>query len=191
MGNRLSRIVTKTGDDGTTGIAGNIRLPKYDPRIETIGTIDELNALIGIGIAHLESDNLPHLMEEWLTIQHYLFNVGGELAMPEHPAIDEQAIAWLEERIVHYNQSLPPLKEFILPSGSLLISQTHAIRALTRSGERMFAYLIDYDQHAVNPLTLQWLNRLSDYFFIMARYIAKESGIQEVYWQSERLKRSS
>lgn len=190
MGNRLSKIVTKTGDSGTTGIAGNIRLEKYHPRIETIGLIDELNSLIGIGIAELQqtlktlaiqgASILEALILEWSDIQHELFNLGGELSMPGTALVTEKAVTTIEEQLTIYNELLPPLKEFILPGGSLLVAKTHYIRAISRKAERSLWALNSND--SVNPHALKYLNRLSDYFFITARMIAKVTDTPELFW---------
>lgn len=190
MGNRLSKIVTKTGDSGTTGIAGNIRLEKYHPRIETIGLIDELNSLIGIGIAELQvvhhqapnqgESTLSALILEWSEIQHELFNLGGELSMPGHALVTEKAVIALEEQLIIYNELLSPLKEFILPGGSLLVAKTHYIRAISRKVERALWALNSHDP--VNEYSLKYLNRLSDYFFITARILAKITDTPELLW---------
>lgn len=194
MGNRLSKIVTKTGDSGTTGIAGNIRLEKYHPRIETIGLIDELNSLIGIGIAELQlelskepiqdGNTLEALILEWSDIQHELFNLGGELSMPGNALITENAVTTIEEQLIVYNELLPPLKEFILPGGSLLVAKTHYIRAISRKVERSLWALNSNDP--VNTYSLKYLNRLSDYFFITARLIAKVTKTPELLWNHHR-----
>ncbi|MDM1546053.1 cob(I)yrinic acid a,c-diamide adenosyltransferase [Ignatzschineria indica] len=188
MGNRLSKIVTKTGDSGTTGIAGNIRLEKYHPRIETIGLIDELNSLIGIGIADLneaiKEDDTPllrQIIKEWSTVQHQLFNLGGELSMPGTELIKEKAVTQLEEWLTDYNEQLPPLKEFILPGGTPTVAKTHYIRAISRKVERALWELNSHDP--LNPHSLKYLNRLSDYFFVTARMIAKEEKSAEIFWQ--------
>lgn len=190
MGNRLSKIVTKTGDSGTTGIAGNIRLEKYHPRIETIGLIDELNSLIGIGIAELQielskqktqgTSALEALVIEWSDIQHELFNLGGELSMPGNALVTENAVNTIEEQLIIYNELLPPLKEFILPGGSPLVAKTHYIRAISRKVERALWALNSNDP--VNTHSLKYLNRLSDYFFITARMIAKITETPELFW---------
>lgn len=190
MGNRLSKIVTKTGDSGTTGIAGNIRLEKYHPRIETIGLIDELNSLIGVGIAELQialekqqtqgESALEALVIEWSDIQHELFNLGGELSMPGNALVTEKAVNTIEEQLIIYNELLPPLKEFILPGGSPLVAKTHYIRAISRKVERALWALNSNDP--VNTHSLKYLNRLSDYFFITARMIAKITETPEHFW---------
>lgn len=190
MGNRLSKIVTKTGDSGTTGIAGNVRLAKYHPRIETIGLIDELNSLIGIGLAELNLraslESLSDIAHEWALIQHELFNLGGELSMPGTELITASAVETLEEWLTEYNEALEPLKEFILPGGSPLVAKTHYIRAISRKVERSLWALNSQSDNAVNPNSLKYLNRLSDYFFVMARTIAKRTNNPEVFWNHQK-----
>ena len=190
MGNRLSKIVTKTGDSGTTGIAGNVRLAKYHPRIETIGLIDELNSLIGIGLAELNLraslESLSDIANEWALIQHELFNLGGELSMPGTELITEDAVTTLEEWLTEYNDALEPLKEFILPGGSPLVAKTHYIRAISRKVERSLWALNSQSDDVVNPNSLKYLNRLSDYFFVMARTIAKRTNSPEVFWNHQK-----
>ena len=194
MGNRLSKIVTKTGDQGTTGIAGNIRLSKADLRIEAIGDIDELNAHFGEAIALLKSsDNTNNSNENeinaiestWLTIQHHLFNLGGELAMPEHAFIDDAITETLERLIVTYNEALPPLKEFILPGGSILVAKTHLLRTITRRVERRLVAL--HERDPLNPASIIFINRLSDYLFVTARHIARITKTPEVMWDKTKL----
>lgn len=190
MGNRLSKIVTKTGDSGTTGIAGNVRLAKYHPRIETIGLIDELNSLIGIGLAELNLraslESLSDIAHEWALIQHELFNLGGELSMPGTELITTSAVETLEEWLTEYNEALEPLKEFILPGGSPLVAKTHYIRAISRKVERSLWALNSQSDNAVNPNSLKYLNRLSDYFFVIARTIAKRTNSPEVFWNHQK-----
>lgn len=197
-GNRLSKIVTKTGDDGTTGISGKTRLPKFHSRIEAIGLVDELNSLLGVGLAHLRTEtlqlqeklsnresleNLKSIANEWLMIQHHLFNVGGELSMPDTTLVDGEILTKIEALIEHYNEQLPPLKEFILPGGSLLVAQTHLIRAFARKVERALWELNSAE--TLNPNSIKLLNRLSDYFFVIARTLAKLSETDEVLWQKD------
>lgn len=194
MGNRLSKIVTKTGDQGTTGIAGNIRLSKADLRIEAIGDIDELNAHFGEAIALLKSltqrdnsdkDEMNTIESTWLTIQHHLFNLGGELAMPEHAFIDASITETLERLIVAYNEALPPLKEFILPGGSILVAKTHLLRTITRHVERRLVAL--HERDPLNPASIIFINRLSDYLFVTARHIARITKTPEVMWDKTKL----
>lgn len=194
MGNRLSKIVTKTGDQGTTGIAGNIRLSKADLRIEAIGDIDELNAHFGEAIAllksltqrdHSDKDEMNTIESTWLTIQHHLFNLGGELAMPKHAFIDDAITETLERLIVTYNEALPPLKEFILPGGSILVAKTHLLRTITRRVERRLVAL--HERDPLNPASIIFINRLSDYLFVTARHIARITKTPEVMWDKTKL----
>lgn len=185
MGNRLSKITTRTGDDGTTGLGDGSRLSKTDLRFDAMGAIDGLNAHIGLLQAYL--DDNPAIYDELSTIQHQLFNIGGELALPNHAdmgyiAIDEHTIINLETQITKHNDQLPYLKEFILPAGSIATAQAHIARSLCRDAERTFIKLSLRDGN-INQTTLQYLNRLSDYLFVLARVIARLDGGQEVLWQ--------
>ncbi|MBS7814786.1 cob(I)yrinic acid a,c-diamide adenosyltransferase [Wohlfahrtiimonas chitiniclastica] len=179
MGNRLSKIVTKTGDHGETGLMGTTRVLKDHPRIEAIGSADELNAQVGLLMAHLP-ESLREIHQELLIIQHHLFNVGGELVMPEYAMITSEMVTWLETRIVHYNEALPHLKEFILPSGSLPTCHAHVCRTVARRLERMMVTL--HQAEPLNPEILQYINRLSDYFFVLARTLACHTQDHEVLW---------
>lgn len=195
MGHRLSKIVTKTGDSGTTGIAGNVRLEKFHPRIETIGLIDELNSLVGIGIAELELvkptlnnaeiADLTAIITQWIVVQHELFNLGAELSMPGTSLVTEETVEKLEKWLTLYNDQLPPLEEFILPGGSSLIAKIHYIRAISRKVERALWALNSHSADVVNPQSLKFLNRLSDYYFVMARTIAKLTHTPEVFWNKD------
>jgi cob(I)alamin adenosyltransferase len=184
MGNRLSRIVTRTGDTGTTGLGDGTRVAKDSARIEAIGTVDELNSTVGWLAA------LPDLPEETsrlaLAIQHDLFDLGGELAVPGHSALTGQHIESLEQAVGHYNQLLPPLKEFILPGGSEAAARCHLARSIARRAERRCWALADDEK--VNDLCLVYLNRLSDLLFVLARVLARIDGGTEVLWDRDRLK---
>lgn len=183
MSDRLSKIITKGGDKGKTSIAGGIRLSKSSARIHAIGDIDELNSSLGVLMAELEvHKNTTHLMSDILSIQHDLFNLGGELAMPEMEILQEDALTFLEEKSEVMNQSLPPLKEFILPSGSKPVAFAHVSRSICRRAERQLVELHQEDNN-VRPLSLKFLNRLSDYLFILARSIGQLDGQQEILWQ--------
>lgn len=174
MGNRLSKIVTKTGDDGTTGLGDGSRVPKTHARIEAIGDIDELNCLVGFVLADksLEYDDI--LTE----IHHRLFDVGGELSIPDYTIIDDSDVEKLEVWIAQTNNQLPPLKNFILPGGNDLLAKIHLTRAVSRRAERSVIRLAEIEH--VNSYTTQYLNRLSDLFFVMARASAQRN---EVLWQ--------
>lgn len=174
MGNRLSKIVTKTGDDGTTGLGDGSRVPKTHARIEAIGDIDELNCIIGLILADKSLEYNEILTE----IHHRLFDVGGELSIPGYVIIDDNDVAKLEIWIAETNNVLPPLKNFILPGGNELLAKIHLARAVSRRAERSVIRLSETEH--VNNYTTQYLNRLSDLFFVMARAVA---GGNEVLWQ--------
>lgn len=192
-GHRLSKIVTKLGDRGMTQIQGKRALPKDHPRIEAIGLVDELNALLGVAITSLddeiarlndqpnEQEKMQKIRHEWIALQHLLFNIGGELAMPEISLISAESLKRIESLIENYNESLPPLKEFILPGGTKVVAQCHLLRAFTRKVERTLWRL--EREEALNPTTLCFLNRLSDYFFIVARRLAKLNNTDERLWE--------
>lgn len=181
MAKRLTRITTRTGDDGSTGLAGNIRLSKDAPRIAAMGEVDELNSQIGL----LITENLPGQVAELLTrIQHHLFDLGAELAMPEHAGITEAKLATLDEAVAHYNAALPPLKEFILPGGSRAAALCHICRAVCRRAERRIVTLNQSESRST--LQVPYLNRLSDLLFILARLLNREAGVDEPYWNAGR-----
>jgi cob(I)alamin adenosyltransferase len=176
MGNRLSKITTRTGDDGTTGLAGNTRVLKDHPRVETMGEVDELNSHIGL----LLTETLPGEIRVLLTqIQQNLFNLGGELAMPGFNGISEEKVSLLDEAIAHYNASLAPLKEFILPGGTRAAAQAHVCRTVCRRAERRLIALNRIEP--VSSLLIQYLNRLSDLLFVLARVLnhGDEPGLWE------------
>jgi ATP:cob(I)alamin adenosyltransferase len=178
MGNRLSKIYTRTGDDGTTGLAANTRLPKDAACIEAMGDVDELNSTLGL----LLTQALPDEARKLLTaIQHRLFDLGGELAMPEYQVIRASDTVALETAIDDWNASLPPLKEFILPGGSAAAAQCHLARTVCRRAERRLVHL-----HHIAPLrpeVLHYINRLSDTLFVLARTLNREAAMEVVYWQ--------
>lgn len=185
MGHRLSKIYTKTGDDGTTGLGDGSRVNKDDLRVEAYGTVDELNSFIGVLRAQLEaaSSPFPHDLDDHLSrIQHELFNLGGELCIPNYRLVKENSISRLEQEIDQMNASLPMLKDFILPAGSLAVSYAHAARSICRRAERHVFSLSQRDGNISNT-ALHYLNRLSDWLFVAARHIAKEDGRGEVLWQ--------
>ncbi len=183
MSDRLSKIITKGGDKGKTSIAGGTRLSKSSARIHAIGDIDELNSSIGVLMAELQShSNTKDYVAELLSIQHDLFNLGGELAMPDYELLQQDALERLENNAQQMNQSLPPLKEFILPSGSKALASAHMSRSICRRAERQLVALHQEDNN-LRPLVLQFINRLSDYLFILARSIGQQDGHTEVLWQ--------
>jgi cob(I)alamin adenosyltransferase len=186
MGHRLSKIVTKTGDNGTTGLGDGSRIAKNDIRIEAIGTIDELNSHIGLLLA---MPQLPEGIQQTLTqIQHQLFDLGGELCIPGWIKLTEATVSELDEQIEILNAQLPMLKEFILPGGNITTAQCHVARAVSRRAERVILSL--HQQHPLNPHTLIYLNRLSDYLFVAARYIAQHIGSDEIAWKHHKIPKS-
>ncbi len=180
MGNRLTKIYTCTGDDGSTGLGDGSRIDKDHIRVECYGSVDETNSFIGLVI----SDDIPDQVGTYLsTIQHRLFDLGGELCIPGHVMITESHVAQLETYIDTLNEDLPPLKEFILPGGSQAAAHCHVARAISRRAERLLVSLNRLEP--VNPQALRYLNRLSDLLFVMARVIARSNGGKEVYWQRD------
>jgi cob(I)alamin adenosyltransferase len=182
MGNRLSKIVTRTGDNGTTGMADGKRVSKDDARIEAIGTVDELNSQIGVLLA----ETLPQDVRGCFTqVQHELFNLGGELSLPGHTGITEAQVLHLENQVETWNQKLPPLKEFILPGGSRAAALCHVARTVCRRAERRVVTL--GKSETVAPQLLQYLNRLSDLLFVACRVINRTTGQNDVLWNSTNL----
>ena len=184
MGNRLSRIYTRTGDDGTTGLADGSRLAKDSLRVASMGDLDELNANLGVVLAN----RLPDAIREALVdVQHALFDIGAELAMPGAGIIDDERVEALEAALDALNADLPPLEEFILPGGGAGAGAAHVARAVCRRAERGIVAL--GRDEPVNEASRRYVNRLSDYLFVAARVLARaESG--EVYWRHERSRRS-
>jgi len=187
MGFRLSKIYTRTGDAGETGLGDGRRVPKDHPRIEAIGEVDMLNSQLGLLLAGLAElvvihPELNELIEVLAPVQHRLFDLGGELAMPTYQALDAAEIQRLEIAIDHWNEELGPLENFILPGGSMLIAQAHICRSQARSAERRCQQL-----NAVEPLSgvgLAYINRLSDLLFVAARLIARREKIAEILWEA-------
>ena len=181
MGNRLSKIYTKTGDDGTTGLGDGTRVAKDSARVNAYGTVDEANSTIGLLLAA----ELPDGVRELLTrIQHQLFDLGGELCIPGHAAVFDADVDALEARLDHYNDDLPPLKDFILPGGGEAAARCHLARTVVRRAERDAVTLSRHD--AVRPQAIRYLNRLSDLLFVLARVLARSSGHGEVLWDHDR-----
>jgi cob(I)alamin adenosyltransferase len=179
MGHRLSKIYTRTGDDGTTGLGDGTRIPKTHPRIEAAGTIDEANSAIGLTLA---TPNLPEIVQTLLTrVQHELFDLGGELAVPGYQIISAAHVTRLEGYLEQLNEGLPPLKEFILPGGGPATAACHLARAITRRAERCTWVLAQSE--AVAPDLLCYLNRLSDLLFVIARVLARHERGAEVLWE--------
>ncbi len=185
MGKRLTQIATRTGDDGTTGLGDNTRVSKDSRRVQAMGDVDELNSHIGLLLCEQLPDGVPDLLVE---IQHQLFNLGGELSIPGFELLKAEAVLALDEALAHYNGQLPRLQEFILPAGNRAASQAHVCRTVARRAERSVVAL-----GAAEPLRetpRQYLNRLSDLIFVLARVLNRMNGGDDVYWKSERLKRS-
>ncbi|MDI3259947.1 MAG: cob(I)yrinic acid a,c-diamide adenosyltransferase [Sinobacteraceae bacterium] len=178
MGHRLSKIVTRTGDAGETGLADGSRLPKSAPRVAALGEVDELNCVLGLLLAR----ELPAEVRRPLArIQHELFDLGGELSLPGAKVLDEAPIEALEAAVRMLNQDLPPLKEFVLPGGNEAAAIAHLARAVCRRAERALWTLNAVEP--LNPCAPRYLNRLSDLLFVCARVLARSAGGREVIWQ--------
>ena len=186
MGNRLSKIYTRTGDDGTTGLGDGSRTPKDSARVEAHGSVDELNSAIGLLLA---VPGVPAAVAACLTeIQHELFDMGGELCIPGHRVITAEHVTWLEKSLDDFNDALPPLKEFILPGGGPAAAACHLARTIARRAERRVWTLAKSE--SVDPEVMKYLNRLSDLLFVLARVLARHERGTEVLWRHERGKRS-
>lgn len=182
MGNRLSKIYTRTGDDGTTGLGDGSRTPKDSLRVEAYGTVDEANSAIGVVLAN---DAVPPAVRECLTeVQHDLFELGGELCIPGHSGVHAEFIDRLERELDAFNEDLPRLKEFILPGGGQAAAACHVARTITRRAERRVYTLSQTED--VRPEAIQYLNRLSDLLFVVARVLARAENGQEVLWNRDR-----
>ena len=182
MANRLTRIYTRTGDDGTTGLADGTRVAKDAARMKAIGAVDELNSFIGVLLA----EALPDPVRECLSqVQHDLFDLGGELSLPPaQPAIGAPHIQRLEAALDDFNRTLPPLKEFILPGGSRAAACAHAARAVCRRSEATLVTLTRSEP--LSALVLPYVNRLSDVLFVLARVLNRYAGRAEVYWRHDK-----
>ncbi|WP_114700146.1 cob(I)yrinic acid a,c-diamide adenosyltransferase [Psychrobacter proteolyticus] len=191
MGNRLSKIYTRTGDDGSTGMADGSRLSKADDLFSVMGDIDELNSHIGLVRVQLKHNKGQSIEKEFsealVIIQHLLFNIGGELAMPEYEGVNATHIEWLEQQIDMMNATLPPLKDFILPTGSILVSQLHVARSVCRRAERQ-AVILQQRPQAIRSTAVSFINRLSDWLFVAARFCTDPEKVSEVLWDSQALK---
>jgi len=188
MGKRLTQIATRTGDDGTTGLGDNTRVSKNDPRVHAMGEVDELNSHIGL----LLCEDMPQGVRTLLVdIQHQLFNLGGELSIPGFELLKPEAVLALDEALAEHNAALPKLQEFILPAGTRAAAQAHVCRTVARRAER--AVIALHDSDTLKPTPRQYLNRLSDLMFVLARvlnrYRADGTVGDDVYWKSERLAR--
>jgi len=178
MGHRLSRIYTRTGDDGSTGLGDGLRVPKEHLRVEAYGTVDEANSAVGmvLAVAGLPSD----VVESLTAVQHELFELGGELCMPGHRAVTGADVERLEQTLDRYNDALPPLREFILPGGGPAAAACHLARTVTRRAERRVWELSRVE--TVAPEVPRYLNRLSDLLFVIARVLARHESGSEVLW---------
>ena len=189
MGQRLTQIATRTGDDGSTGLGDGTRVPKDHLRVAAMGDVDELNSQLGVLLAEPLPDDVRELL---VTIQHELFNLGGELSIPGYELLKAEAVLRLDEALAHYNGTLPRLQEFILPAGTRSAALAHVGRTVARRAERALVALAG--QEKVNEAPRQYLNRLSDLLFVLARVLNRANldglGGDDVYWHSERLARS-
>ena len=181
MGNRLTKIYTRTGDDGSTGLGDGSRVAKDSLRVEAMGTVDELNSALGVLLSHPLDEALTSIL---IDIQHTLFDMGGELCIPGTTIITENRVAVLEQQLDALNADLQPLKEFILPGGCSAAAACHLARAICRRSERRVHSLSQAE--AVNLNAMKYLNRLSDLLFVMARHLNKAAGRPDVLWQHER-----
>jgi cob(I)alamin adenosyltransferase len=178
MANRLSKIYTRTGDAGTTGLGDGSRVAKDSLRIEAIGAVDELNSALGALLAETMPDNVRAGV---LNIQHDLFDIGGELSIPGHISVGPEHVTRLENELDRHNDTLTPLKEFILPGGSRGAALCHVARTVCRRAERRVVSLSTTEPLA--PSLKHYLNRLSDLLFVLCRVLNREAGVADVYWQ--------
>lgn len=185
MGQRLTQIATRTGDNGTTGLGDNTRVSKDSLRVHAMGDVDELNSSMGV----LLCEDMPASVRTLLVeIQHQLFNLGGELSIPGFELLKPEAVLALDAALAEHNEKLPGLQEFILPAGSRAAAQAHVCRTVARRAERMVVALEQGE--AMRPAPRQYLNRLSDLLFVLARVLNRMDGGDDVYWKSERLARA-
>jgi cob(I)alamin adenosyltransferase len=184
MGNRLTQIATRTGDDGTTGLGDGTRVGKDHLRVQAMGDVDELNSNIGVLLCEAMPEPVRELLVE---VQHQLFNLGGELSMPGFTLLKEEALLQLDNALAEHNAALPRLAEFILPAGTRAASLAHVCRTIARRAERAVVSLGATE--TLNPTPRPYLNRLSDLMFVLARVLNRMDGGDDVYWKSERLAR--
>lgn len=182
MGNRLTQIATRTGDQGTTGLGDNQRVSKNNLRVHAMGDVDELNSNIGLLLCEALPPDVRELLVE---IQHQLFNLGGELSIPGYELLKGEAVLALDQALAKYNEQLPRLQEFILPAGSRAAALAHVCRTVARRAERALVAL--GQEEAIKEAPRQYLNRLSDLMFVLARVLNRMNGGDDVYWKSERL----
>ena len=186
MGKRLTQIATRTGDDGTTGLGDNTRVSKDSLRVRAMGDVDELNSHVGLLLCEDLAEGVREVLVE---IQHQLFNLGGELSIPGFELLKPEAVLALDDALAHYNDQLPKLQEFILPAGNRAASQCHVCRTVARRAERAVVGLGAVEELRATPR--QYLNRLSDLLFVLARVLNRMNGGDDVYWKSEKLARAS
>ena len=182
MGKRLTQIATRTGDDGTTGLGDNTRVPKSSLRVQAMGDVDELNSHIGLLLCETMTDGMRTLLVE---VQHQLFNLGGELSIPGFELLKPEALAVLDAALAEHNARLPKLEEFILPAGTRGAAQAHVCRTVARRAERAVVALGQAE--ALHDTPRRYLNRLSDLMFVLARLLNRLDGGDDVYWKSQRL----
>jgi len=187
VGNRLSKIYTKTGDDCTTGLGDGSRTPKSSLRIKALGAIDEANAQLGLLIDLIPSQSDP-LKTELIHLSHRLFDLGGEISIPDYRILTYSDVIEIEQLIDKLNEPLPPLKNFIMPSGAQCISQAHVLRAVTRRAEISIVELKE-DGANISDDSYQFINRLSDLWFVVARHLAAELAVEERLWEPVRSKK--
>jgi cob(I)alamin adenosyltransferase len=186
MGNRLTQIATRTGDNGTTGLGDNTRVSKNSLRVHAMGDVDELNSHLGLLLCEPMPEGVRTLLVE---VQHQLFNLGGELSIPGFELLKPEAVLALDQALAEHNATLPRLAEFILPAGTRAASQAHICRTVARRAERTVVALEQQD--ALKDTPRHYLNRLSDLLFVLARVLNRVDGGDDVYWQSERLARNA
>ena len=182
MGYRLSKIYTRTGDKGTTGLGDGTRVEKDHPRVDTFGDIDELNSLLGLLVCQDLPDNIEASL---ISVQNDLFDLGGELCIPGHQIINESQVEGIEVILDSLNQELKPLKEFILPGGTQAAAICHLARAVCRRAERKAITLSHTSE--IGEGVIPYLNRLSDLLFVIARFLNKSSGVEDVYWDRNQI----
>jgi len=185
MGKRLTQIATRTGDDGTTGLGDNTRVPKSSRRVQAMGDVDELNSHIGLLLCERMPDDVRPLLVE---VQHQLFNLGGELSIPGFELLKPEALAVLDDALATHNARLPKLEEFILPAGTRGAAQAHVCRTVARRAERSVVALGEAETLKDTPR--RYLNRLSDLMFVLARVLNRIDGGDDVYWKSERMQKA-
>ena len=178
MGNRLSKIYTRTGDDGTTGLGDGARVSKTSPRVEAMGAVDELNSIIGL----LMAESLPDSIRDTLSaVQHALFDLGGEISLPGQELVDNKQVIQIENALDQMNEPLSPLKDFILPGGTQPAALCHQARSVCRRAERRLLVLAE--KQSASNVSSKYLNRLSDLLFVMARHLNQRAGVTDVLWQ--------